>query len=151
MLWILIGLGLFLLYLWLKRSKRGKKVAAAGRHPIEGWIEESLARELAQKVDVESDVLLRTLQGAPEPEAVSALEEAVKSVEVRFSRLPDGTQVEVRMEAVLEAGGACSATKKVAFTDLPASIRGELQRTGGAMMFRSWDFPWSRPGAAWAE
>lgn len=151
MFWILFGLGLFLLYMWWKRRKPGKKASAAGRHPLEGWIEESLARELATKVDLESDVVMRTLQGAPEPEAVGSLEEAVKKIEVRFTKLPDGAEVEVRVEASLEAGGTCSATKRMAFKDLPGSIRAEFQRTGGSMLFRPWDFPWSRPGAAWAE
>ena len=123
MFWILVGLGLFLLYLWWKRSKRSKKASAAGRHPLEGWIEESLARELAKKVDLEGDVVMRTLQGAPEPEAVGDLEETVKAIEVRFTKLPDGVDVEVRVEASLEAGGTCRLAPGKAPSPLRQSFR----------------------------
>ncbi len=145
---LLIGLGVLLVLLLARGSKKREVAAAPSRHPVDVWIEEALARELGRELAIDAAALQRSLEGEPDPDTVAAVEDAVRSVEVRFSRLPLEGQFEVHMNANLERGGSVTATKRLVASELPGSVGDDFVRTGAAMVFRAWDFPWSssRPG-----
>lgn len=145
---LLVGLGLLLVLLLARGSKKRAVAPAPVRHPVDVWIEESLARELGRELAIDAASLQRSLEGEPDPDTVAAVEDAVRSVEVRFSRLPLEGEFEVHMNANLERGGSVAATKRLGRGELPGSVGDDFARTGAAMVFRAWDFPWSstRPG-----
>lgn len=137
----------FALVLWfaLKLLRRRKKKASRReRTELDRWVDDMLARELHRKVGVERDTIQRALEGTPEPDAVGAIEEAVREVQMKFSRTPDGSY-EARLEVSFEDGNAASPSRLVTADQLPKEVREEFARTGGAYVFRTIHFPWSEP------
>jgi hypothetical protein len=151
MLWILFFVAVVYLAVKLYRRRRPRSRVAAGKHPLDLWLEEALARALATRLELDEPTVHETLRGAPEPDTVSAIEEAVRTVDVRFEKLPgnDGAEVEVRVEASLERGQSCVVTRRMALSELPAPVREDFARKGSVMIFRSWGFPWASPRPTW--
>lgn len=141
----------FLLYLAVKLLRRRKKKTAERkqRSELERWIDETLARELHRKLDLERDVVLRALEGTPEPDAVGSIEEAVRSVQVKYARTADGS-VETRLDISFEDGSTATATRIVPVAEVPRTVMDEFARTGGAYVFRPVHFPWSGPDRGWS-
>jgi hypothetical protein len=107
-------------------------------------VDEVLARELHKKVGVERDTVQRALEGTPEPDAVGAIEEAVRSVQVKFGRTPEGG-FEARLDMAFEDGSNATATRLVKEDEMPKEVRDEFTRTGGAYVYRTVHFPWAEP------
>ena len=143
---------LFVLVLWLAiklvRRLRGKgKPARRERTELDRWVDDVLARELYRKVGkagVERDAVQRALEGTPEPEAVGAIEEAVKNVQMKFARTPQGG-FETRLDVTFEDGTSATASRLLTDEQVPREVRDEFARTGGAYVFRTVHFPWSEP------
>jgi hypothetical protein len=138
----------FTLLVWfaiklLRRRKKGK-AARRERTEIDRWVDDMLARELHRKVGVDRDTVQRALEGTPEPDAVGAIEEAVRSVQIKFARTPDSSY-EARLEVSFEDGGSSTASRLLTADQLPKEVRDEFTRTGGAFVFRTVHFPWSEP------
>jgi hypothetical protein len=142
----------FLLYVAVKlirRRKKGKKAERRERTALDQWINENLARELQRKLDLEREVVLRALEGTPEPDAVSSIEESVRSIQVKYARTADGA-VEARLEISFEDGSSASTTRVLPVAEVPAGVMDEFARTGGAYVFRPVHFPWSGPDRGWS-
>lgn len=137
---------LFTLVVWfafkLLRRKKGK--ARRERTEVDRWVDDMLARELHRKVGVDRDTVQRALEGTPEPEAVGSIEEAVRTVQIKFARTPDGSY-EARLDISFEDGASSTASRLLTPDQLPKEVRDEFTRTGGAFVFRTVHFPWSEP------
>lgn len=136
----------FVIYLAFKVLRRRRKPEAArkDRSEVERWIDDMLARELARKLGLERELLLRALGGAPEPDAVGSMEEAVRGMQAKYAWNPDGS-VDVRLEIAFEDGTSTSASRVFPREAMPALVKDEFKRTGAAYVLRSVYFPWSAP------
>ena len=54
---------------------------------------------------------------------------------------------EITLRVRYEDGNAGTASKRLPWTDVPASIRSDFERRGGTRVFRTWVFPWARARA----
>lgn len=138
----------FFVFLWAKRILRkrrekkgpGGKAAKAG---VEAWAEEMVAAELARKMGQERAGVLETLRGNPDPDTVGAVEQAVRSVQVAYEKMPGQTEAEVRVEVSFEDGTNHVARKRIGWDELPQTVRDDFARTQGAMVYRPFTFPWN--------
>jgi hypothetical protein len=150
----LIGLAVaaVLLLLVLQRARRGDapKAEVPARSEVDGWIEEAVARDLGKRIALGYAPLLEALRGDPSPDAVTAMEDAVRNVKVTYAKMADG-EVEVRAEIAFEDGTSASGSKRFSKAQLPAPIGEEFLRTGGAYVYRDWHFPWYGPERGWAS
>jgi hypothetical protein len=124
-----------------RAGERGKP--ARERHALDTWVETVLASELSRRISWDEAELAKTLRDSPEPALVGAIEKALRSVELRFSRLPLGAEVEVRADLSFERGENHQATKRVRWEDLPEVVRQEFETKGASVVFRRWQLPWS--------
>lgn len=148
-----IALAVMLVVLLIQRSRRSeaKKTEAPPRSEVDAWIEEALARELGKRIALGDATLLEALRGDPAPDAVTAIEEAVRGVKVTYAQMATEDEVEVRAEIAFEDGTSAGGSKRFAKAQLPAAIREEFLRTGGAYVYRDWHFPWYGPERGWAS
>ena len=51
---------------------------------------------------------------------------------------------EVTLRVRYADGNAGTASKRLPWTDVPATIRADFDARGGSRVFRTWVFPWSR-------
>ena len=129
----------------IRRRRKNKKKAGPGKSALDLWIEEVLAVDLARKIGSERDVVLGALRDDPQVEAVGSIEQAVRSVQLAFERLPGAKEAEVRVQLGYEDGTQHVERKRVPWSDLPEGVREEFARTAGAHVYRPWHFPWSDP------
>lgn len=118
---------------------------------LETWVADALESELASEVlgirvptAAEKKPLARTLRGEPDVGVVSAIEAAVKSVQIEFLRYAHENDAEVTLRVTYEDGRAGSASTRLAWLALPPSVRRDFEAKGTTRVFRSWAFPWSR-------
>ena len=147
---LLIVLGLTGLTLWLavrlfQKRRSGNTRRPATKSAFDQWVDEQVSNVVAKKTNMEPEELLQTLRGEPDPDAVTAIEAAVRSVELGFERLTH--DAEVTVEVSYEDGSSGSVRKRTAWGELPRGVRDEFERTGGSRVFRGWHFPWSEPDA----
>ncbi|AKT38602.1 hypothetical protein [Chondromyces crocatus] len=144
---IFFALALWLAAKILRRLRRKGKPRSRERTELDQWADEVLTRELHRKLSatgLERDTVQRAFEGTPEPDAVSAIEEAVKSVQMRYARTPR-EEYEARLEVSFEDGTTATATRLLTAAQLPPDVWEELGRTGGSYIFRTLHFPWSEP------
>jgi hypothetical protein len=141
-----IFLTALVIYFVIKLIRRRPKarVVRKDRGEVERWVDDALARELHRRLGLDRELLLRALEGTPEPEAVGAMEEAVRAMQVKYTWSPDGL-VEVRLEITFEDSTSASTSRMFPRDAMPAGVRNELTRTGAAYVYRAVYFPWSRP------
>lgn len=140
---LLFALVMFLA-LRLLRGRAKPRFVRKDRGEIERWLDDALSRELARKLGQERETLLRALEGTPEPDAVGAMEEAVRAMQVKYTWSPDGS-VDVRLEINFEDSTSASPSRVFPRSAMPESVRDELTRTGAAYVLRPVYFPWSTP------
>lgn len=134
------------------RSNRGgAEVARESTPALDAWIADALEIELAEgalgmrsSTPEERRTLARSLRGNPDPDVVSRVEDKVKAVELEFVKYAHDTDAEVTLRVRYEDGNAGTASKRLAFGDLPEAVRADFDRRGGTRVFRTWVFPWSR-------
>src|SRR6185503_4358780 len=89
---IVIGLGVavMLLALVIQRARRREapEVVTAERSEVDAWVEEAIARELGKRIALGEGPLLEALRGDPSPDAVTAMEDAVRNVKLTYEKLP---------------------------------------------------------------
>lgn len=118
---------------------------------LDAWVASALEAELAETVlgirdasAEERKKLTRSLRGDPDPDVVSKIEDAVKSVELEFVKYAHEADAEVTVRVAYERGAHGTATKRLAWTDVPERVRDDFERRSTTRVFRSWVFPWSR-------
>ena len=134
-----------------RKSGAGAELARESTPALDRWIAEALEVELAEgalgmraSTPEERRKLSQSLRGEPDPDVVSRVEDKVKAVELEFVKYTHETEAEVTLRVRYEDGNAGTATKRLAWTDVPEGIRADFERRGGTRVFRTWAFPWSR-------
>ncbi len=140
--------------LWvLIRRRRANDAPIAGdtTPAIDAWVREALEGELAESMlgtkrstPEERRRLSKTLRGEPDVDLVSRIEDAVKGVELEFVRYAHESEASVSVRVRYEDGGIATIDRRVAWSDLPESVRSDFERLGGSRVFRTWPFPWAR-------
>lgn len=131
----------------VRKRRANKQPRRREQNPLDRWVEEQVAQALAQKLSVERSVLIKTLRGEPDPDAVTSMEQGVRGIQVAYERMAQAHEAEVRLDITFEDGSTTQARRRVAHDELPTWVRDELARTGGAHVYRPWYFPWSDPDA----
>ena len=148
-----IALGLALIVFLIVRSRRGGKNAPTSdtSKGLETWVTDALERELAGEVlgmraatEAERKPLARTLRGEPDADVVTAIEAAVKSVEVEYLRYAHEREAEVTLKVHYEDGRATTTATRLPWSDLPPSVRCDFETKSSTRVFRPWAFPWAR-------
>ena len=124
-------------------KRRGKKAPSRKDTAIETWARAEIARLLASRLEVEESDVATTLGGNPDPDLVTRLERTVSGVEIVYERAIGATGfADVRVEVRLESGAVDRSIKRIGWGELPASVADEFARSGGAHVYRGWQFPW---------
>ena len=140
-------------YLFMRSRKThgDAEVARESTPALDRWIADALEVELAEgalglrsSTPEERRKLGKSLRGEPDPDVVSRVEEKVKTVELEFVKYAHDSEAEVTLRVRYEDGNAGTATKRLAWTDVPDAVRADFDRRGGTRVFRTWVFPWSR-------
>ena len=136
------------------RGAKGRGDPAIARETtpaLDAWIADALEVELAEgalgmraSTPEERRKLAKSLRGEPDPDIVSRVEEKVKTVELEFVKYSHDSEAEVTLRVRYEDGNAGTATKRLAWTDVPVGIRADFEGRGGTRVFRTWVFPWAR-------
>src|SRR5690349_17371775 len=113
--WIGLGIAMVLLVVLFARGRKAPEVTAGApaKSALDTWIEEALARELARKLNRPEEQILGVLRGDPDPDAVTAIEDAVRGVKVAYARLPGEGAFEVRAEIAFEDGSTATGAKQL--------------------------------------
>ncbi|MDB4945649.1 MAG: hypothetical protein JWP97_5183 [Labilithrix sp.] len=143
-------------YLYKKRKKKGvaADVERDSSPALDGWIAEALERELAEgalglrgSTPEERRKLAASLRGEPDPDVVSKIEDKVKLVELEYMKYPHEADAEVTLRVRYVDGTAGTASKRLAWKDVPGSITADFESRKTSRIFRTWVFPWSRAHA----
>ncbi len=134
------------------RRKSGEaQVARESTPALDAWIADALEIELAEgalgmraSTPEERTKLKQSLHGEPDPEIVSSIEDKVKAVELEYVKYAHDVDAEVTLRVRYADGNAGTASKRLPWTDVPATIRSDFDARGGSRVFRTWVFPWSR-------
>ncbi len=151
---VAIALAAFL-FMRSRADKGGSaEVARESTPALDAWIAEALEVELAEgalglraSTPEERRKLSKSLRGEPDPDVVSRVEAKVKAVELEFVKYAHDTEAEVTLRVRYEDGNAGTASKRLAWSDVPEAIRSDFDRRGGTRVFRTWVFPWARASA----
>lgn len=134
-----------------RKSGAGAELAHESTPALDRWIADALEVELAEgalgmraSTPEERRKLAQSLRGEPDPDVVSRLEDTVKAVELEFVKYAHDSEAEITLRVRYEDGNAGTATKRLAWTDVPEGIRADFERCGGTRVFRTWAFPWAR-------
>jgi len=146
---VVLALGGLVLFLTARliRRRRTKAPPKRERIALESWVEDQVGHAVAKKLTLEPDVLFKTLRGDPDPDTVTSLEQAVRSVQLAYERLAQAREAEVKIELSYEDGTTSTIRKRIHWDELPQPVRDEFDRTGAAHVYRPWHFPWSDPSA----
>jgi hypothetical protein len=134
--------------LYLVFRSRAKKVAAplsGASAAVDRWMKESLPGVLAERLakkGVDKAHLGTTLAGDPDPSVVSAIEQAVRAIEIEYLRDPHASDLEVRARIRFDDGTEENIKTRIAYTEAPAGVRDDFERKATTRAFRKWDFPW---------
>jgi hypothetical protein len=135
----------------LRKSGAGAEVARESTPALDAWLADALEIELAEgalgmrsSTPEERRKLARSLRGDPDPDVVSRVEDKVKAVELEFVKYAHDPEAEVTLRVRYEDGNAGTATRRLAWSDIPEAIRADFDRRGGTRVFRTWVFPWAR-------
>jgi hypothetical protein len=146
------GLAAFLFF----RSRRTKnhEVARETTSALDAFIAEALENELAGPVlgirgasTEERKPLTKTLRNEPDPDVVTKIEAAVRSVELEFVKYAHDNDAEVTVRVRYDDGNKGETSKRMAWSDVPDAVRSDFDKKGGSRVFRAWTFPWQRVSA----
>jgi len=137
-------------FLLARRSQRSLAAADDERSDaVDAWLHSALAAELAQGVTAlsgERERIQKALGGDPDPTIVSAIEDAVRGVELEYLRYPHEEHVDVIAHVRYEGGKSADVRGRVARADVPAGVRRDLDDKATMRLFRPWAFPWQAQG-----
>ena len=151
---LLALVGYFFLRSRASKGAGDAEVARESTPALDAWIADALEVELAEgalgmraSTPEERRKLAQSLRGEPDPDVVSRVEDKVKTVELEFVKYAHDAEAEVTLRVRYEDGNAGTATKRLAWNDVPVGIRADFDQRGGTRVFRAWVFPWARARA----
>jgi hypothetical protein len=151
------ALAIALVAFFMARSARKTKTSDPERDStpaIEAWIVDTLEVELAEcalgvknATPEERKRVAQSLRGEPDPDVVSKVEDKVRDVELEYTRYVHESDAELLLRVHYEDGKATTASKRIAWNDVPASVRDDFESKKTSHVFRTWTLPWSRARA----
>lgn len=117
-------------------------IEAANRAEVEQWVDRTLAEAFGARLREPPARVLRVLNGAPDPELVRQIKEAVSSVTLTFSRNGAAGRVSLGLDVLYRDGDTFARRVEHAWDEVPESVRSEFLRRGGQTVERQWEFPW---------
>jgi len=134
-----------------KKEKSSSEAQVDSTPALEAWINDTLEIELAEgalgipNASVEERKrLAKSLRGEPDPDVVTKIEDKVRDVELEYTRYAHENDAEVLLRVRYEDGKASTATKRMAWNDVPQAVRDDFEKKKTSRVFRTWTFPWSR-------
>lgn len=135
---------------WRRRNKR-PDAQRESTPALDSWVVETLELELAEAVFEmrastadERKSLRKSLDGDPDPTVVSKIEDAVKTVELEYTRYAHESDAEITLHVRYENGKEFTSKRRMPWADMPPAIRSDFEERGSTRSFRTWTFPWSR-------
>src|SRR4029079_8494737 len=122
-------------YFFMRSRRNGAdaEVARESTAALDTWIADALEVELAEgalgmraSTPEERRKLAKSLRGDPDPDVVSRVEDKVKAVELEFVKYAHDAEAEVTLRVRYEDGNAGTATKRLAWADVPVGIRADF-------------------------
>ena len=145
---ILIAVAVALVIYAFLRSRRTKKSAAplsSSSAAVDRWMKETLPQVLGERLakkGIDRAHVTTTLAGDPDASVVSAIEQAVKAIEIEYRRDPQASDLEVSARIRFEDGSEDNIKTRIAYTEAPPAVRDDFERKATTRAFRTWDFPW---------
>lgn len=149
----LFALAAFVLFTRWRSWQRRRTVGGVERDStpaVDAWLEGALESELEGALGLrgasahERAPLTNTLRGAPDPDVVSRIEDAVKAIDLEYVCYAHETTVEATVFVRFQDGKTGHHTRRLALADVPESVRADFQQKGATRSFRRWTFPWQR-------
>lgn len=141
-------------FLFFRTRRKQHEVARDTTSALDAFIAEALENELAGPVlgirgasAEERKPLTKTLRNEPDPDVVTKIEAAVRTVELEFVKYAHDADAEVTVRVRYDDGNKGETSKRMAWTDVPEAVRSEFDKKGGTRVFRAWTFPWQRVSA----
>jgi hypothetical protein len=131
----------------LLRKRTGKTTAplSSSSAAVDRWMKDALPGALAERMakkGIDRAHVATTLGGDPDASVVSAIEQAIRGIEIEYMRDPQATDLEVRARVRFDDGTEEDLRTRIAFTEAPASVQNDFERKATSRAFRKWDFPW---------
>ncbi len=135
-------------FLVLRRKRGGSVPLGESSGAVDRWIQAALPAAIARHLagqGVDRDPVARALGGDPDPGVVSTLEQHVRGVDLEYQRDPHvRDRVDVCARVRFEDGGEETVRTRMAYADVPSSVREDFERKATSRAFRAWRFPWVR-------
>jgi hypothetical protein len=148
---VVLAVAVALFFVVRARKRRAPAAAHDSTPAIDAWIADALEVELAEGVlglkgasADERRPLARSLRGEPDPDVVGKVEDAVKAVELEYTRYAHESDAEIALRVRYEDGKTSTSTRRVPWSDVPDGVRADFERRGATRVFRAWPLPWSR-------
>jgi hypothetical protein len=145
---LLLAVVLVVLFLMFrKRSQKSQATLSSSSVAVDRWMKEALPGVLAERLankGVDRAHVASTLGGDPDGSVVSAIEGAVRAIEIEYLREPHASDLEVRARVRFDDGSEENIKTRIAYTEAPASVRDDFERKATTRAFRKWDFPWMK-------
>ncbi|CAN5337823.1 hypothetical protein BH09MYX1_BH09MYX1_14560 [soil metagenome] len=152
MLLVLVGLSAAVLVVLFMRSRRGASAPEVDRNEkvLDAWVVSEIAPFLRERMPdgVEPKHVTRTLDGDPDPDVVSALEDVVRTVEVEFLKDALDGGIEVVLRVQFEDGTERVQRSRRTLAELPARVRADFESKALTRSRLVWGFPWARANAS---
>ncbi|MDJ0575880.1 MAG: hypothetical protein QNJ65_12025 [Xenococcaceae cyanobacterium MO_234.B1] len=110
------------------------------RSEIDKWLEQELARALAEKLHQSTKDVLQALQSKSDDELTAKIREMVDSAQLTFTRASSVSEVEIRLNLDYKNGTSFSVATNWDWDRLPEPIRSEFLQTGRDTVSRPWLF-----------
>ncbi len=128
-----------------KRNKKTTEPLSSSSAAVDQWLKDTLPGALAERMakkGIDRAHLASTLGGDPDASVVSAIEQAVRAIEIEYMRDPQATVLDVRARVRFDDGTEEDFRTRIAYTEAPAAVRDDFERKATTRAFRKWDFPW---------
>jgi hypothetical protein len=128
-----------------KRTKKTDAPLSSSSAAVDRWMKDALPQALAERMakqGIDRAHLASTLGGDPDASVVSAIEQAVRAIEIEYMRDPQATDLDVRARVRFDDGTEEDLRTRITYTEAPASVRSDFERKATTRAFRKWDFPW---------
>jgi len=142
---LLAAVAVVVFFILRKRSNKSTVTLSSSSAAVDRWMKDSLASVLAERLakkGIDRGHLESTLAGDPDASVVSAIEQAVRTIEIEYMRDPHASDLEVRARVRFDDGTEEDLRTRIAYTEAPSSVRDDFERKATTRAFRKWDFPW---------
>jgi hypothetical protein len=142
---LLVAVALIVFLVFRKRGQKSSAPLSSSSAAVDRWLRETLPGVLAARLakqGIDRAHVVSTLAGDPDASVVSAIEGAVKAIEVEYVREPHASDLEVRARVRFDDGSEENIRTHIAYTEAPNSVRDDFERKATTRAFRKWDFPW---------